>query len=176
MISLDDVYYIFYEKGDDIYAYTDSKKLYKKFKKQRNMDLFTVVRLERTKESTHELAENFQQQILSEYSIKTKNENGDVVLIRIVLSASEHLTINNYGFELLNNSILKFVWISPMLFKHSIFKALKELEYLSLYLSQSMTTRNVEYLSVLYDNIKHNLYPDELSIFLELFGYTMKGE
>ena len=72
-------YWLFYEKSNgELYAYTDSKKLYKQFKEERDMSKFTSKKFKLTKEEIHNITNDFGELYLKKVKLKTRNNQNKI--------------------------------------------------------------------------------------------------
>lgn len=173
-------YWFFYllEKNEDgliinqsLYAYTPDKKLAKEFKKYRNMDMFYVMKKSLHKNEVNSLAREYQNLILKRHQLETVDrKTGYELTSELVMSKEEILCVCNKANSLILKDIYIHCWNSPYLFNKEIFKALKVLQYVSIHDVIENEVVDVPF----YHYDQSSIKPDELSIFLRLFGKTIK--
>ena len=122
-------YYVFYKRRDgDIYAYTDNKKYYRKFKEQWNMKEFIYKKKELTREQVSELAREYNDGILEDCSLKYCKD-GKISSINMILTKMEKFSVITESSDLLACGIYQYAWIPPEIFNDEIIKSLKILNY-----------------------------------------------
>ena len=161
------IYWLFYEKSNgELYAYTDSKKLYKQFKEERDMSKFTSKKFKLTKEEIHNITNDFGELYLKKVKLKTRNNQNKIKEIEMVLSKIEYDSVLNVEYDLLLCGIYTYCWVPASIFKISILLALKELGYHDVY---KHMTNNLNYV----DKPEFIKDADELGIFLRHYGDTL---
>ena len=156
-------YYIFYKRSDgDIYAYTDNKEYYKKFKEQRNMKNFIYKKKELTGEQVSELAREYNNGILENCSLKY-SDNGKISHIKMIITKMEKFAVMNESSDLLSCEIYQYTWISPEIFNDEIIKSLEVLNYTKCH---NLLSKGNFYFEVFTE-------ADELGIFLRQFSDTI---
>ena len=156
-------YYIFYKRSDgDIYAYTDNKEYYKKFKEQRNMKNFIYKKKELTGEQVSELAREYNNGILENCSLKY-SDNGKISHIKMIITKMEKFAIMNESSDLLACGIYQYAWIPPEIFNDEIIKSLKILNYTKCH---NLLSKGNSFFEIFTE-------ADELGIFLRQFSDTI---
>lgn len=143
-------YWIYYLKGE-IYAYTDDKVLAKIFENQRDTDKFEKETRKLNKLEVHDMAENYQCQMLEIYPIEFyDDETKEKYSVSYALTTSEKLEFIHLSTNVELN-IYKNTWTNPLIFKKDIQKALFTLNYYKYFINIADT---------LTPNAKHNLAHD----------------
>lgn len=156
-------YFIFYKKSDGgIYAYTDTKEYYKKFKEQRNMKYFLYEKKDLTKEQVSELAREYNDRIMEPCSLKYYDD-GKIYSMKMILTKMEKITIMNESSDLLACGIYQYAWIPPEIFNDEIIESLEVLNYTKCH-------KLIKHGNNFFDIFTE---VDELGIFLRQFGDTM---
>jgi hypothetical protein len=158
-------YWIYYLKStNEIYAYTDNKDYAKSFENMRDMKMFIKVKKNLTKEEVNYLAREFQSNILKMYEYKTVNKNQTIVMVSIVSTMIENITVNSQSTRLICCDLYTYCEINPEFFNSKIKKALTVLGYCNLYEYVSETDS---------DLTKINIEVDELAIFIHNYGKSI---
>lgn len=157
-------YWLFYLNDDDsLYAYTDDKKLAKRFKHERNMKLFTCKKVKLDKEGVKYLAEDVNDGILHLATLHTKDADGKTYDIKLVISKMEEYTVMVEGGDLVASKLMVYAWTPLEIFSPKLRKSLKVLGYKDC--SDQIT---FGYESDIFT-------PDDLGIFLKHYGDTLDG-
>ena len=163
MLKTYDYWFFFNKDNDELYAYTDDKKIYKDFKSQRNMKLFYYKKKELTRNEVRDLTSNENEKFLTEYNLKYDNEMSKGSM-RMVITKTEKLTVMNVSADLLSCDIYKYAWITPYIFKDDIIKSLQKIGYISC--NDLINSSGENYFDIFSE-------ADELGIFLRYFGNTL---
>ena len=163
-------YWIYYFKdSEEPYAYTDNKQYANLFELDRNMNLFKKIKKEMTKDEINFLAREYQNMYLKEVRLKIYDKSKERWFDgSFIMTADEYFNITMTEIRLMESDLFQHCWDNPAKFNSKIIKALEILEYNNVYRQISSTK---------YDerNIKINVKPDLLGIFLHYYGKTMKG-
>ena len=156
-----------------LYAYTSSKKLAKKFEKQRKMDYF-IKKIINIDEIPSKIVENK----LVEKSLTTKNSDYEILTIDAVLTQSEYSTVTvesqgNVAQELLEIEMCgKFE-----LLKDEIVDLLARKLHMGFYSVDyyQMPDEFIEYVdSSMYEDVSSDGI-DELEMFIIHYGFMIEG-
>lgn len=156
-----------------LYAYTSSKKLAKKFEKQRKMDYF-IKKVIDIDDIPSAIAENK----LVEKSLDTKNSDYEVLTIDVVLTQSEYSTVTvecqgNVAQELLEIEMCgKFE-----ILKDEIVDLLARKLHMGFYSvdDYQMPNEFIEYVDAsMYEDISSDGI-DELEMFIIHYGFMIEG-
>lgn len=167
-------YYLFYlierdenqiEISRKLYAYTDDKKIAKKFKEERDNNQFHMVTMYPSKEEIHDIALEYKDLILSDKGLKFFNSKTGVSTPgSLVMTREEYLTVHRRASSLILQELPIHTWISPYIFKQKTFEALDTLGYVSFY-------KEIE---SGYSEDEISVVADEVAIFIHYFGKTLK--
>lgn len=164
-------YYLFYYIGDEedadgsLYAYTDNHHLYKIFKRDRDMTKFRCKIQYLTKEEIRYMAEEYKDLYLIIRTLKFVNrESGKCFNADMVMTDCESMTVHVKSSSLLLQELPLHCWINPRIFNKKIYKVLHDIGYISFY--NSIHGKEDEDIKVI---------PDEVAIFIKLYGKTLKG-
>lgn len=168
-------YYLFYfiEKDEDgfeiersLYAYTDNKKMAKRFKEERNMDKFFEKTLYPSKKEIHDFAVEYKQMMLQRKKLRFYNKTiGSFFTGELIMTIDESLFIDHKVSSLILVELSEHAWINPYIFNEETFNALKTIEYVSFY-------ENIVYGN---SNEDPKVIGDEVAIFVHYYGKTLKG-
>lgn len=163
-------YWIYYLKETkELYAYTDNKKFAKEFESDRDMNKFKKISCNIDSEEVNGLAKYHQSKYLKKSSIKIYDKKTMKYFNSyIIITIEEEVTIQNTAIQLMYDSIYKYCWDNPYIFKDKIIKALSVLEYVNIYNQMSLSQTGQ------YEDNQINIKPDELGIFIHYYGNTMK--
>lgn len=151
-------YYISYLKEDgEVYAYTDDKKLAKKFKRTRNPDLFLHKVCQLTSEDLHELHIDYPGAL-----IKVEPFLIEGVAVDIPLTQTESITVMNYSAKLIVE-LPSVATINPDIFSDEVYEALKTIGYVDCY---KYFNGLIDDLDIEVDKLEvfHRLYPNMLNL------------
>ena len=168
-------YYIFYLIDDDdseIYAYTDEKVLYKRFKNERNENIFRVRKEYLTKEQVNLLAKRhpMSRLMVMEGYTKEIGKPGIPVPLTLVVTESEEMSIISTYDSLINHDIFTISHVNPFIFNKKIFDALNYIDYVYNYLYMC----DPEKVDELYPNFQFNYDIDIFGAFMDNFGKYSK--
>ena len=159
-------YWFIYDKKnldseDNLYAYTYEKKIIKKFKKQRNMEMFMIVRKELTRNQVNDLYKRYRELILVDVELKTRGFQKKVAKVSLVITMKEKFIVesrhNRYVF--MPHSIIDDPF-NINIFKYEYVEALKS----CLYKYFSMITTG----DILIADDESTVVVDDLQIYLEI--------
>ena len=125
-------WFIYHKKEtDQFYAYTDDKKILKKFKTQRDTKQFYFLEKWLDKKEISELARDFQRRILIDRKIISKGIGNQPVEISIIMSQIDNSILESYHNRIVFNSEYIFAGepINYRIFKPDIQNALIALRY-----------------------------------------------
>lgn len=177
----------------DIYAFTTSKKIMKKFKKTRNMKVFFIKEIDTTREEYLKFAEKYGERNLSMISLTTKTVTKYGTICKVPVSFIGTFYEEEYCYMRSNDipkEAVKLTNIYAKFLKKEYLIALERLYYFDFAKFKSNEILNPLYSGFLPDNNEYhgdfemNIYTDfdlpksisydTLSIFYYFFGYTMK--
>lgn len=173
------LYYCFYLESNDInkpyelYAYTDSKKLAKRFKQERDMKKFIYQPYRLNIQEIHDITKNYREMYLETLTGKTKiNHIGSpIVEFSIVVTKMEKLNVINFISDLIFSKLWLHTSIDPKYFKSEYQKALKEIGYTDgyeyFYSKNKDSTKSI---------LEFGLEPDFLNTFLSFYKELMRVE
>lgn len=180
--------YLFYKKIEglepSLYAYTDDKDLYKEFKKDRDMNIFEVKKLEVTEEQFLFYENKYRGYVLGRRGYQTSPSSSNS------LQKRDHVFIvSTYKEEM--DTYMKSDDITSFLYKYTnslsfdvneeLMNALNTLGYYKV--MKMGNSDSLPFLEGVFPTLNYNLSindlfkeikPDMLFIFVKLFGYTMK--
>lgn len=161
------LYWIYYMKENDkykIYAYTDQKELSTLFEEFRDMSKFYIKKIKLNREDVNNLAELYQPLYLMEKELTYRKFN-KVGKIKMAITMMENLTLQNHISKIHIDLLLGNVSfnIDPNLLKPKIRDALTVLGYTELYNYIYEESDKPEYII------------DELNVFIEYYGKTLRG-
>lgn len=183
--------YLFYIKLKNLepylYAYTNNKEYYRKFKKERNEDIFIIREKDINKENYYDFAKKHSNINLKECMFETYIDEGDEYkrdIVRLICTYNEESSVI-LNFDMVSKEISKSTNRIAVAFNYEIKKALDDLYYFD-FLKQKVDREinmynatygaSYEYLDYLEDinesPIGYNY--DYLAIFIKMYGYTLK--
>lgn len=160
--------------GNTIWAYTDNKKLMKRFKNERNKSKFNITKFELDESEVTELSKHNPNKYLMDCDLPAKDLKGPEIKtsVNLVLSHLEYDTTLRTAQGVIYSEIWRFTECNPYILKDKYLEALKLLNYVNGFnmLNATMETP----LSMSYSPASDDeLSPDLLGTFLSLFGDTM---
>lgn len=172
------IYYIhdvdkdFGTKSKQIYAYTTDKELAEEFESERDMDVIHKKTKRLTAEEAHILWDRYRGSLLSKTELLTHDGNR-CYNYEFVVTLDEKMLITHIITRLLTIDIYVWCWQNPEIFNKELENALDVLGYREVhnYISSENKVSKKDY-------IEENDIPikiDELKLFLQNFGNTMKG-
>ena len=115
------------------------------------------------------LVANYQNNYLKMLPIKMYDKKKlEWIDSQILVTNDEAISIQNISAQLMCDTIYRYCWDDPYIFKNKIYKALKVLGYTKIY--NSITCA----MSGMYKDEDINIKPDELGIFIHYYGKTLK--
>lgn len=154
---------------EDIYAWTDDKRLAKQFQKERNMDLFTLVKEELNYTDQRIIGEEYTDCLLEPYEMAMYNKDKTKrFVVTFALTKEEVTTINVSSMSLLVKNVYGNCWQNPIIFNDKLYEALEVLEYTKIY--YNIISKNMYPM----ENDDIHLKPDIFSIFIRNYGKTLK--
>ena len=170
-----------------LYAYTNNKDYYKRFKNERNEKLFTIKEKEVSKESYYDFAKKHKNLNLKECLFETYKDIDDEYtrdVISLVCTYNEESSVI-LNFEYISGEISKSTSEVALSFNSGIVDALNTLYYFD-FLKQKINRRVNEYNDTWFGSsyldginemdespIGYNY--DYLAIFIKMYGYTLKN-
>jgi len=177
---LDDKYYsdLPVQKISDFYCYTDDEILAKEFESNRNMKHYMKVKKHITKAEVNELAKYLPKKTLKRTQFTTADELGGVQIVEIITTKEEEILCSSEctcsGYKILTGQFHENSTYVPVnIFKKDIRKALKLYKFDSCWnlynygddkLLTNFMSGNDDVIGV-----------DSLSIFVKMFGATLRG-
>lgn len=162
------------ESVSTLYAWTDNKELYERFKKERDMNLFLVKKRHYTQELSFSLALNSQGKYLEIVKGQTKDEKFNIIEIDMVMTMNEKMSIIQEYTRFIYQGIFQLVETPYEIFKDSLIESLDIIKYSSLNKIFNDKIGKFD-----RDDDKDDFYGsikmDQLSVFIHLFGKTLKG-
>ena len=138
--------YLMYSKLKDLepslYAYTSDSKLSKRFKKERNKDLFFIKEKEVTKDNFYDFAKKHKNLNLKECFFETYTDTGEEYkrsVVGLVCTYNEESSVI-LNYEYINSEIAKSTSEVGISFNRDIIDALNTLYYFD-FLKQKINTR-----------------------------------
>lgn len=157
-------YWFIYNKKnlDDLYAYTYEKKIIQKFKKQRNMEMFAIVKKELTQSKVNEIYENYRDLMLVEVELKTRGFRKRISVVSLVITIEEKIIVESRHnrFVFMPHNIIDDPF-NINIFTREYVKALK----CCLYKYFSMITSG----DILIADDESVVVVDDLQIYLEIY-------
>lgn len=152
----------------DVYAFTDSKKLAREFKKTRNMKMFFCKKQKLDRAAYNDLIRYYMENELEMYEGTTTGEHYTIEVFKLPITRREKRTCQSLGSLAMNEQLYLYAWKSPRLFKDKYRKALDVIQYtgVNIYL-----TEGDEYNGYMEDIIEE-MFPDDFNILMDQFGQT----
>lgn len=160
--------YFIYYLDNDIYAYTDNKKISKEFDKYRNMKKIKKVIKKISKEDVNELAIDYKLQRLTNYEFIDTASKSNLI---IPVTELEKITIINQSVNIRENEIYSYCWFPHSVFKSDIRESLISLKY---HIFHDDISKCGLKMSDMFPNIEKQAVIDELSLFIRLYGIYLK--
>lgn len=172
-----------------LYAYTNNKEYYKRFKKERSDKLFTIKEKEVTKEDYYDFVKKHKNLNLKECLFETYSEDEDSYnreVVRLVCTYNEESSVV-LNFEYISGEISKSTSDIALSFNGELVEALNTLYYYD-FLKQKLHRSINEYNETYYGLFPNNTYYEELeyldespigynydylAIFIKMYGYTL---
>ena len=168
--------YFIYENGEnELYAYTDNKSFMKRFKEERDMKKFIVIKRELTREKIHRLTKDCKAMYLELFKAKTKVYDKTSYHIRevtLLITQQERLTISNVASDYIFSKLWVNLDYDPYVFKDKYLRALWFTDYVAAH--EYIQCEENSFMYPLGDIIDC-FEPDYIGIFLDLYSDTMKG-
>ena len=157
-------FYVYYDTFDipdiTVYAYTDDKKIAKKFEKTRDMKRFYKKVIKGTSEDRKTLLQDYADLELELYKLCGKNFSTEIPITKW-----EKFTIVNMGYRSITIDIPLFCNIFPFIFANDIREALVALKYVEVY----------KFLNGHNDlaSLEEIFSVDTMELFLQEYGFTL---
>lgn len=177
--------YMFYMQFNNgmkpmLYAFTDNKKERDEFKLTRDMSLFHEKEIEVTKNRFFEINSYFSNKKLYYHECKTKNEEGRLINVKILMSTDEIHSILLNTEEILPKKF-KDIMFDTSVFKDDINESLYHLGYFYIYQWLYMNQYLYVPLDIKFAGFDNELSAihgskftyDEFHLFMYLYGRTM---
>ena len=152
--------YFIYYLDNDIYAYTDNKKISKEFDKYRDM--------KKIKKVIKKLAIDYKLQRLTNYEFIDTISKSNLI---IPVTELEKITIINQSVNIREKEIYSYCWFPHSVFKSDIRESLISLKYHIFHDDISKCSLKI---SDMFPNIEKQAVIDELSLFIRLYGIYLK--
>lgn len=167
-----DIIYI-EEPGSNLYAYTDNYDIAIKFKKTRNMRIFTMKEKILSRIDVNRLIGNFQREQLIEVNCISSlmNVRKSTFKYKIVMTQMEHTNIQNIIQHLCVKKLWDNTWINPKIFKDKYFESLYAIGFGYGY---DMISDNTNVL--LHEFISNTFTIDILSVFIDQYRFLLNKE
>ena len=168
-------YYLFYRKEDshyNLYAYTDTKALAKRFKKERNMDLFLYEKRDLSQQDIHFITEEFPNGFLINKKVDTrvKDHPYEKTTYELLCTKEEYNTCMSVAMEMFTVTIFTHAWNDYRMFTEPVQHALDVIHYLDAYDYVDSGDTNHNDMSDWYFYV----HEDFVSIFVHLFNEVLK--
>lgn len=160
--------YFIYYLDNDIYAYTDNKKIAKEFDKYRDMKKIKKVIKKISKEDVNELAIDYKLQRLTNYEFIDTVSKSNLI---IPVTELEKITIINQSVNIREKEIYSYCWFPHSVFKSDIRESLISLKY---HIFHDDISKCGLKMSDMFPNIEKQAVIDELSLFIRLYGIYLK--
>lgn len=167
-----DIVYI-EEPNSNLYAYTDDYDIAVKFKKTRNMKIFTMKEKNLNREEVNDLADRFKRGKLLIAHCKSSMTHSvlDSFDYDLALTQMEHTNIQNIVHQIFVSKIWDTTWINPHIFKDKYVDMLYEIGFAYGY--EMITDRT----DILLPQLIHHLFvPDTLGVFIEQYNFLLNKE
>lgn len=155
-----------------IYGYTDNKKLYKSFKKSRDMNKFKIIIESVNSEFINFLAREYQHAIIRDREIISSNNHVDAQIVHIAMTDEEYLDITMHR-DCLENYLSSYLDFNPFIFQKNITASLLKLGYAhySMFIKYDEVSDSW-FKEKFYDKVisENPIEYDLLKIFLDRFG------
>lgn len=155
-------YYMFYLKDNNqLYAFTNNKKLKKNFIKNRNMKKFILKKVSLTNNEMNTFLKDYINRDIIIFKGKTVDNTYNIIDFEIPLTTKEKLIISQtrsiYRMEKLYSS----AWTHPFIFNDKYFKILLDIGYCDI-------ANEIFHDSIFTDNWNHEVgfIPDDFKILL----------
>ena len=169
-----------------LYAITSDKKIFKKFKKERNMDLFKITIHDMDKDEFEYFINTHRSMILGDYIylyfpyITDTYRKTESMEVSVVSTEQEHqqieYVIDSISIDAISYGSLRLS--NPMVFKKEYRHALAMLEYDSIFKLSMVNNYGLPFDFQNYDDDEYLSPPciqlDEFRVFIELFGYMFR--
>lgn len=159
-----------------LYAYTDNKEVYKRFKNERNLSMFRVRKIDASQEDINYLAKNHQNRILRIRKVSTSVNPVEQIETTICLTDDEYQNVQNeISFRMCNINDFK---VNPLVFRNDILFSLCRLgimTFASYILPFSDNPEWTERKKIFEDmSSKTTFEPDFLRFFILIYKNTLK--
>lgn len=170
-------YYLFYlveNEYDELYAYTDEKKIYKRFLKEKNLNIFKVRKCHLTKEQVNYISQKYptSRLIIKEGYTKEDKNPGIPVPISMVMTEDEEMSLISTFDSLINYELFVKSSADPYVFKQKVIEALDIFGYNYNYLYMNAP----EKIDELYPNYQYDYDFDLFGAYLKCFGKYMRKD
>lgn len=115
-------------KENYLYAYTDKKKYAKRFMELHLDKAFVKKKMELSREEVNDLARRYQNYIIREMNISTKDPDGQPTTIKLCMTENEHMTSESRCYAELD-SIWKIIWDGYDKLQYKYRRSLDTLEF-----------------------------------------------
>ena len=170
-----------------LYAYTNDKKLRKKFKNTRDMNLFAEIKTEMSEDEFVKFANLNNGYMLKEYEYeylrsykKSRLDEPDIGVCKIVSTWFERESSDDLT-ENASTALLGELVMNPFVFNRKYLKALNDLQFISYWkmygrsVEESYQYIENEDIELLETDIAPEVSCNMLDLFLDMYGYTFKS-
>lgn len=167
-----DIVYI-EEPNSNLYAYTDDYNIAVKFKKIRNMKIFTMEEKSLNYEEVNRLAYKFQREklVIAKFESSMTHSKSDLFKYELALTEMEHTNIQNIVHQIFISKMWNSTWIDPHIFKNKYLDMLYDIGFGYGYEMISDKT------DMTLPQIIYSLFvPDSLGIFIEQYEFLLNKE
>lgn len=173
-----------------LYAYTNNKEYYKRFKNERNNKIFIIKEKDVSKEDYYDFAKKHKNLNLKECLFETYSETEDGYnreIVRLICTYNEESSVI-LNFEYIAGEISKLTSDVALSFNEEIVKALNDLYYYDFLKQKIQNLRVNEHNETYYGLLPNKTYYEELdnldespigynydylAIFIKMYGYTL---
>ena len=163
-----------------LYAITDDKKLAKKFRKTRRMEVFfekTFQDVDYDKKETKYKLSDLRNYKLTETKLKTKNDENKIVEVPIVCSWYEEIKSVVQACDILEQEYQRCTEYDFRVLKDKYLEVLTDIKYMDrFYRTINQLNDMLAFYAPYFSSVEKSDYDykvDELALFIKLFGYTL---
>lgn len=163
-----------------LYAITDDKKLAKKFRKTRRMEVFfekTFQDVDYDKKETKYKLSDLRNYKLTETKLKTKNDENKIVEVPIVCSWYEEIKSVVQACDILEQEYQRCTAYDFRVLKDKYLEVLTDIKYMDrFYRTINQLNDMLAFYTPYFSSVEKSDYDykvDELALFIKLFGYTL---
>jgi hypothetical protein len=172
----------FYDEAYTLYAFTNNKKIYEKFRKERNMDKFIIHKKKIDKDELYKFRKMYDRFELHQSQFHTRTEFGKFRTVKIICTFIEEETVILHADKIWNE--YKNILFDAKVFNSDYIKALEKICFITFYIYQNGLDDLNDYFYTPYYNaygtpselireIEQTPYEyDEFAVFLKFFKDT----